>query len=108
MPRYLNLDTLQLHASAPTVTAYRRDAVDAALRLPNSLLPLLGSLVGNDFVPTAVLSRWHASLMTGRHAHGSALIGAVAAHLASAADAISWQGPRPVPPLLWSALDFGR
>lgn len=108
VPCYLNLDTLQLFVTTPTVTAYRRDAIDGALTLPAALLPLLGSLVGNDFVPTTLLSRWHSSLMPGRHASGSPLIEAVAKHLAAAAAAASWQGPRPTTPLLWCALDFGR
>ena len=108
VPCYLNLDTLYLHANPPSVVAYRRAAVDAALGLPTALLPLLGSLIGNDFVPTAALSRWHSSLMPERHAHGSPLIEAVAAHLGMAAAAVGWRGPRPMTPVLWCALDFGR
>ena len=108
VPCYLNLDTLYLHANPPSVVAYRRAAVDAALGLPTALLPLLGSLIGNDFVPTAALSRWHSSLMPERHAHGSPLIEAVAAHLGTAAAAVGWRGPRPMTPVLWCALDFGR
>lgn len=108
VPCYLNLDTLYLHANPPSVVAYRRAAVDAALGLPTALLPLLGSLIGNDFVPTAALSRWHSSLMPERHAHGSPLIEAVATHLGAAAAAVGWRGPRPMTPVLWCALDFGR
>ena len=50
VPCYLVLDSLQLRADPPTVTAYTRPSVEAALELPSPLWPLLGSLVGNDFV----------------------------------------------------------
>ena len=105
---YLNLDTLQLHTRPERVTAYRRSAIEAALGLPSSLLPLLGSLVGNDYVPTQHLSRWHASLMPGRHAAGAPLIEAVARRVAAAATATSWHGPRPTTPVLWCAPNLAR
>ena len=101
VPAYLNLDTLQLHAPTPSVTAYHRSAVEGALRLPSALMPLLGSLCGNDFVPTHHLSRWHASLLPGRQPTGSPLIEAVAAHVVAAAAATTWRGPRQTTPLLW-------
>ena len=104
---YLNLDTLQLYARPPTVAVYRRAAVEDALSLPSPLLPLLGSLVGNDFVPTALLERYHQHLLPGRHATGSQLIDAVAKHVGQAAGAAGWRGPRPMTPLLWCALDWG-
>ena len=90
------------HAAAVPRAVYRRAAVEDALSLPSPLLPLLGSLVGNDFVPTALLERYHQHLLPGRHATGSQLIDAVAS---------GWRGwmarPRPMTPLLWCALDWG-
>ena len=106
VPAYLNLDTLALHRSPPTATVYLRRAVEAALQLPSSLMPLLGSLVGNDFVPTYLLSEFHRTLLPGRHASGGPLIEAVAAHVATAAAAAGWSGPWPCTPLLWCALDW--
>ena len=106
VPCYLNLDTLQLHASPPTVTAYRRADVERVLALPSPLLPLLGSLVGNDFVPTDLLSNFHRALLPGRHAAGAVLIDAVARHVAAATGAAGWRGPHPSTPLLWAALDW--
>lgn len=106
VPAYLNLDTLALHRSPPTATVYVRRAVEAALQLPSSLLPLLGSLVGNDFVPPHVLSDFHRTLLPGRQPSGAPLIEAVAAHVSSAAAAAGWSGPWPCTPLLWCALDW--
>ena len=103
---YLNLDTLALHADPPTVTAYKRPHVEQALGLPSALLPLLGSLVGNDFVPTHLLSDFHRLILPGRHASGGPLIEAVAQHVAAAAAAAGWAGPWPCTPLLWCALDW--
>ena len=103
---YLNLDTLALYTSPPQCTVYRRDAVEAALALPSAFLPLLGSLVGNDFVPTHLLSDFHRVLLPGRHASGAPLIEAAARHVAAAATAAGWAGPWPCTPLLWCALDW--
>ena len=72
--RYLVLDSLQLHASPPTVTCYCRDAVTATLQLPSPLWPLLGSLVGNDFVQTRHLEAWQSPLLPARHKSGTPLI----------------------------------
>lgn len=106
VPAYLNLDTLQLHRSPPNVALYRREAVEAAMALPSPLLPLLGSLVGNDFVPTHLLSDFHRALLPGRHASGAPLIEAVAHHVAAASAAAGWTGPWPCTPLLWCSLDW--
>lgn len=105
---YLNLDTLHLHASPPTVTVYRRQAVEAALSLASPLIPLMGSLVGNDFVPQHVLSDWHRSVLQGRHASGSPLIEAVSQRVQEAAAAAGWTGPWPMSPMMWCALDWSR
>ena len=107
--RYLPLDSLDLRASTPRVTVYRRADVLDALQLDEPLLPLLASLVGNDFVPTDVLDAFHRALVgPDRHASGQPLILAVAAHLRSAAASTGWCGGLPLPPLLWDALDFAR
>ena len=44
---------------------------------PETDLPLLASLVGNDFVQSHYLSRLHAAVLPGRHASGSPLIEAL-------------------------------
>ena len=107
--RYLPLDSLDLRASVPRVTVYRRADVLDALQLDEPLLPLLASLVGNDFVPTDMLDAFHRALVgPDRHASGQPLILAVAAHLRSAAASTGWCGGLPLPPLLWDALDFAR
>ena len=107
--RYLPLDSLDLRASVPRVTVYRRADVLDALQLDEPLLPLLASLVGNDFVPTDVLDAFHRALVgPDRHASGQPLILAVAALLRSAAASTGWCGGLPLPPLLWDALDFAR
>jgi hypothetical protein len=106
VPAYLNLDTLDLRSNPPRVTAYRRADVEAALGLPSALLPLLGSLVGNDFVPKDDLDALHAHILPGRHASGGPLIEATARYVEAAAAAAGWVGPRPSTPLLWCAIDL--
>ena len=103
---YLNLDTLALHSDPPTVTVYMRKDIEAALGAPTALLPLVGSLIGNDFVPSHALASFHRAVMPGRHAHGSPLIEAVVQHVSTAANAAGWLGPCPATPLLWCALDW--
>lgn len=66
----------------------------------------MGSLVGNDFVPVRMLADFHRALLPGRHAAGAQLIEAVSRHVATAAAAVGWCGPRPSTPLLWAALDW--
>ena len=104
--RYLPLDSLDLRASVPRVTVYRRADVLDALQLDEPLLPLLASLVGNDFVPSDVLDAFHRALVgPDRHASGQPLILAVAAHLARPPRR---REVRRRPGQTASALDFAR
>jgi len=84
-----------------------RQAVLEALGVPESLLPLLASLVGNDFVEQASLSALHGALLPGRHASGGPLIEAVGAELRRAAAAVGWDGSGSPPLQLWEALGGG-
>ena len=97
---------LDLVASVPRVTVYRRADVLDALQLDELLLSP-ASLVGNDFVPTDMLDAFHRALVGPTAARRPAVILAVAAHFRSAA-ASRLARRLPLPPLLWDALDFAR
>ena len=107
-PRYLVLDTLRWNDERPTVTAYPREAIVGLMGLPSPLMPLVGSLVGNDFVSQNALGGFHSALLagTGHNASGAPLIEAVAAFVRRKSEAAGWKGPRPATPLLWAALDL--
>ena len=76
------------------MTAYTRDAVLRALSLPERMLPLAASLIGNDFVDAAALSSLHAALLPGRHANGGPLIEASVrgVGLANRIAVFTWKG----------------
>ena len=109
-PLYLVLDTLRTNDERPSVAAYPRAAVLGVFGgVASPLLPLVASLVGNDFVQGHQLGAWHSWLLagSGRNASGAPLIEAVAAHVKKASAAAWWAGPRPTTPLLWCCLDWG-
>ena len=66
-PRYLVLESLRLHDNnaPPVVAAYPRAAVVKLMGLPSPLMPMVASLIGNDFVSQACLLRPTAALLTG-------------------------------------------
>jgi hypothetical protein len=97
---------------SPTALPFGRpgSAIVAMMALPSPLMPLVASLVGNDFVSQGALGLFHSRLLagTGHNASGPPLIEAVAAYVRTKCAAAHWPGPRPTTPLLWSALDFGN
>ena len=110
-PLYLVLNSLRTNDERPSVAAYPRAAVLGVFGgLPSPLLPLVASLVGNDFVQQHQLGAFHSWLLagTGRNASGAPLIEAVAAHVQRASAAAWWEGPRPATPLLWCCLDWAH
>ena len=110
-PLYLVLNSLRTNDERPSVAAYPRAAVLGVFGgLPSPLLPLVASLVGNDFVQQHQLGTFHSWLLagTGRNASGAPLIEAIAAHVRRASAAAWWEGPRPATPLLWCCLDWAH
>ena len=93
-----------------TAVAHPGSAIVGLMALPSPLMPLVASLVGNDFVSQAALGLFHSRLLagSGHNASGAPLIEAVAAYVRTKCAAAHWAGPRPTTPLLWSALDFGE